>query len=279
MSVPAVTRPSSSVATRHNVVITGRPDGPPIVFAHGFGCDQDMWRGVVPAFTDDHRVVLFDHIGAGSSDSSAWDPVRHAGFDGYAADILAICEELDLQEVTLVAHSVSTMMAAIAAIAQPGRFRQLVLVAPSPWYLADPADGYDGGFTPEDLADLLESLDSNYFAWSESLAPVIMGTPDQPELGDQLTASFCRADPDIARRLMRTAFTTDFRPLLPQVGVPTVVLQCRDDAMAPLSVGDHVADRIPDATLVRLEAIGHCPHVSAPAETAAVIRAHLLGTP
>ena len=265
-----------AVAARHNVTVTGRPDGPVLLFAHGFGCDQDMWRDVIPAFTADHRVVAFDHIGSGGSDPAGYDPVRHATFDGYAADLLAICEELDLRDVTVVAHSVSTMMAALAAVEQPGRFRQLVLVAPSPYYLADAADGYDGGFTQEDLDEVLESLDSNYFTWAEAMAPMIMGVPDDPELGDQLTASFCRTDPDVARQMMRTAFTSDFRPVLPRISTPTLLLQCRDDAMAPLGVGDYLHERIAGSVLVRLQAIGHCPHVSAPAETAAAIRAHLL---
>jgi sigma-B regulation protein RsbQ len=264
------------VAERLNVTTYGRPDGPALLFAHGFGCDQGMWRGVLPYFTGDHRVVRYDLMGAGRSDTSAYDPVRYATLDGHAADMLAICEELDLAEVTLVAHSASTMMAVLAAIEQPDRFRQLVLVAPNPYFLDDPATGYHGGFYAEDVAEVSAALDSNYFTWAEAFAPMIMGVPDEPQLGEELTASFCRVEPDIARTLLRTMFTSDFRPLLPQVRTPTLVLQCRADAMAPPSVGDHLHAALAGSTLVQLRAIGHCPHISAPEETAAVIRAHLL---
>jgi sigma-B regulation protein RsbQ len=276
VSIDAAARAAGTVAERFNVSSTGRPDGPVLLFAHGFGCDQGMWRGVLPHVTDDHRVVRYDLMGAGRSDTSAYDPERYATLDGHAADILDICAELDLRDVTLVAHSVSTMMAVIAAIAEPDRFRQLVLVAPNPYFLDDPATGYAGGFSAADLAEVAAALDSNYFTWAEAFAPVIMGVPDAPELGEELTASFCRVDPDIARQLLRIMFTTDYRPLLPQVATPTLVLQCRADAMVPPSVGAHMHTAVPDATLVQLQAIGHCPHISAPEETAAAIRDHLL---
>ena len=267
--------PAGPVTERLNVTSTGRPDGPVVLLAHGFGCDQGMWDGVLPYLAADHRVVRYDLMGAGRSDTSAYDPERYAALDGHAADILAICAELDLHDVTLVAHSVSTMMAVIAAIEEPERFRQLVLVAANPYFMDDPVTGYSGGFSTEDLAEVSAALDSNYFTWAAAFAPVIMGTPDTPELGEQLTASFCRVEPDIARQLLRTMFTTDYRPLLPQVTTPTLLLHCRADAMVPSSVADHLHDRLPGSTLVRLQAIGHCPHISAPEETAAAICAHL----
>jgi sigma-B regulation protein RsbQ len=265
-----------SVVERLNATSTGRPDGPVLVLAHGFGCDQGMWRGVLPHLTDDHRVVRYDLMGAGRSDTSAYDPARYAALDGHAADVLDICTELDLHDVTLVAHSVSAMIALLAALREPGRFRQLVLVAANPYFLDDPATGYAGGFSAADLAEVSAALDSNYFTWAEAFAPVIMGVPDSPELGEELTASFCRADPDIARELLRIMFTTDYRPLLPRVTTPTVLLQCRADAMVPPSVGDHLHAELAGSTLVQLRAIGHCPHISAPAETAVAIRDHLL---
>ncbi|GAA4727137.1 alpha/beta hydrolase [Modestobacter marinus] len=264
------------VAQRLHVTSTGDPDGPVLLLAHGFGCDQGMWDGVLPHLRADHRVVRHDLMGYGRSDVAAYDPVRYATLDGHADDMLAICAELDLHDVTLVAHSVSTMMALLAAVREPGRFRQLVLVAASPYFLQDPAAGYDGGFSTADMAEVAGALDSNYFTWAEAMAPVIMGTPDDPEHGDRLTASFCRVDPDIARQLLGTMFATDFRPLLPQVATPTVILQSRADAMVPPSVGDHLHTHLAGSTLVQLEAIGHCPHISAPEETAAAIRAHLL---
>jgi sigma-B regulation protein RsbQ len=265
-----------SVVERLNATSTGRPDKPVLLLAHGFGCDQGMWRGVLPHLTDDHRVVRYDLMGAGRSDISAYDPARYAALDGHAADVLDICTELDLHDVTLVAHSVSAMIALLAALREPGRFRQLVLVAANPYFLDDPTTGYAGGFSAADLAEAFAALDSNYFTWAEAFAPVIMGVPDSPELGEELAASFCRADPDIARQLLRIMFTTDYRPLLPRVTTPTVLLQCRADAMVPPSVGDHLHAELAGSTLVQLQAIGHCPHISAPAETAEAIRDHLL---
>ena len=217
----AAARPTGAlrgpVAERLHVTATGDPDGPVLLLAHGFGCDQGMWRGVLPHLSGGHRVVRYDLMGAGRSDTTQYDPLRYAGLEGHAQDMLDICTEQDLRDVTLVAHSVSTMMAVIAAIQEPGRFRQLVLVAPNPYFLDDPDTGYEGGFSPADLAEVSAALDSNYFTWAEAFAPIIMGVPDAPELGEELTASFCRVDPDIARPLPRTMFTTDYRPLLPQV--------------------------------------------------------------
>lgn len=255
--------------------VSGVPGAQPVVFAHGFGCDQHMWRLVAPHFEDAFTVVTFDHVGAGGSDASAYDPVRHGSLQGYADDVLAIVRELDLQDVVLVGHSVSAMVAVLAAVAEPDRFAKLVLVAPSPRYVDD--DGYTGGFTEADIAELLESLDSNYLGWSSTMAPVIMGNPDRPELGAELTASFCRADPEIARRFARVTFLSDNRADLAGVTTPTLVLQCTDDVIAPVSVGEHVRDAIPGAQMVLLDATGHCPHLSAPEATTAAIAAFLRG--
>ena len=280
VSIDAAIRPApttaGSVTTRLNVTRSGPADGPVVLFAHGFGCDQGMWDGVLPHFAEDHHVVRYDLMGYGRSDLAAYDPERYATLDGHADDILAICRELDLHDVTLVAHSVSTMMAVLASLREPQRFRQLVLVAANPYFLQDPADGYDGGFSDADMTEVAGALDSNYFTWAEAMAPVIMGTPDAPEHGERLTASFCRVNPDVARQLLGTMFTTDYRPLLPQVTVPTVVLQCRADAMVPARVAEYLHEHLAGSTLVQLQALGHCPHISAPEETAAAIRAQLL---
>ncbi|GAA4625963.1 alpha/beta hydrolase [Cellulomonas oligotrophica] len=253
--------------------VSGVPGAQPVVFAHGFGCDQHMWRLVAPHFEDAFTVVTFDHVGAGGSDASAYDPVRHGSLQGYADDVLAIVRELDLRDVVLVGHSVSAMVAVLAAVAEPDRFAKLVLVAPSPRYVDD--DGYTGGFTEADIAELLDSLDSNYLGWSSTMAPAIMGNPDRPELGAELTASFCRADPEIARRFARVTFLSDNRADLAGVTTPTLVLQCTDDVIAPVSVGEHVRDAIPGAQMVLLDATGHCPHLSAPEATTAAIAAFL----
>jgi len=269
---------SSPVAARNHVTVTGRADGPVVLFAHGFGCDQGMWQRVLPHFVADHRVVLFDHVGAGRSDAAAYDREKYATLDGYAADLLEICRELDLHDVVLVAHSVSAMMAVVAAAAEPERFSRLVLVAPSPCYVDDPGTGYVGGFSREDIDELLESLDSNYFAWAAAMAPMVMGNPDSPELGSELTGSFCRTDPGIARDFARVTFLSDSRALLREVRTPALVLQCSEDLLAPVEVGRYVHEQLAGSTLVQLAATGHCPHVSAPEETAAAILGYLQPT-
>jgi sigma-B regulation protein RsbQ len=260
---------------RHNVRVTGRADGQPLMFAHGFGCDQHMWRYVAPAFEDDFRVILFDHAGAGQSDPAAYDPDRHGTLHGYAQDVLDILRALEATDVLFVGHSVSSMVGALADVAEPERFAKLVMVGPSPRYLDD--EGYVGGFTEADIRELLDSLDSNYLGWSSAMAPVIMGNGDRPELGEELTQSFCRTDPEIARRFAEVTFTSDNRADLPRVQAPTLVLQCAQDAIAPVSVGEYVAAALPRAELVMLDATGHCPNLSAPEETVAAIAPFLRG--
>jgi sigma-B regulation protein RsbQ len=259
--------------TRNNVVEHGPRDARPMLFAHGFGCDQNMWRYVWPAFAEDYRVILFDHVGAGGSDVAAYDRDRHASLQGYAADVLDICRELELEDIVFVGHSVSAMIGALAAAEEPERFGRLVLVGPSPRYIDD--DGYTGGFTREDIEGLLDSMDSNYLGWSSSMAPVIMGNGDRPELGDELTNSFCRADPEIARRFARVTFMSDNRADLARVRTPSLILQCSDDVIAPEAVGAYVHRELPGSDLVHLDATGHCPNLSAPGETIAAIRAYL----
>jgi sigma-B regulation protein RsbQ len=246
-----------------------------MLLAHGFGCDQNMWRYVWPAFAGSHRIVLFDHVGAGRSDPAAFDPERYASLDGYARDVLEICEKLDLRDVVFVGHSVAAMIGVLAAIAQPDRFARLVLVAPSPRYLDDEDTGYVGGFARADIDELLGSLESNFLGWSSTMAPVIMGNDERPELGEELTNSFCRTDPEIAAHFARTTFLSDNRDDLPRVRTPALVLQCSDDAIAPRQVGEFVADRLPAGQLVVLDATGHCPNLSAPEETVAAMRAFL----
>ncbi len=258
------------VTARHNINVSGVPDSPAILFAHGFGCDQNMWRLVAPRFAEDYRVVLFDHVGAGGSDLKAYDAQRYSSLAGYADDVLAICHALDLREVIFVGHSVSAMIGVLAAARQPELFAALVLVGPSPRYIDD--GDYVGGFSADDVEDLLTSLESNYLGWSEAMAPAIMGTPDRPELGEELAASFCRTDPDIARRFAGVTFRSDNRADLAQVTTPTLVLQCTNDVIAPTCVGEFVRDAMPNASMVMLNAAGHCPNLSAPHETIAAIR-------
>ena len=223
------------ILARHNVRVSGRTDGQPLLFAHGFGCDQNMWRFVASAFEDSFRVVLFDYAGAGNADPAAYDHDRHGSLEGYAEDVLAICHALEAEDVIFVGHSVSSMIGVLADLAEPDRFAKLVMVGPSPCYIND--EEYVGGFSAEDIRELLDSLDSNYLGWSSAMAPVIMGNGDRPELGEELTESFCRTDPTIARRFAEVTFTSDNRAELARVRTPTLVLQCMQDAIAPVSVG------------------------------------------
>jgi sigma-B regulation protein RsbQ len=268
MSASAIT-----AAERHNVHVHGPADAPPMLFIHGFGCDQNMWRFVWPQFADDFRVILFDHVGHGGADRSAFDAEHHSTLDGYASDVLDVCHELDLTDITFVGHSVSAMIGALAAIREPQRFARLVMIGPSARYIDD--DGYAGGFTRPDIDGLLESLDSNFLGWSAAMAPVIMGNPDRDELGEELRASFCATDPAIAQQFARVTFLSDNRDDLARVATPTLILQCADDAIAPTAVGEFVHAQLPDSELVYLRATGHCPNLSAPEETTAAIRAFL----
>ena len=261
------------IVDRCNVHELGRKNAQPLLFAHGFGCDQQMWRHVVPRFEDRFRIVLFDHVGAGGSDLSAYDPERYATLDGYAEDVLAICDELALEDVVFVGHSVAAMMGVLAAIREPERFDKLVFVGPSPRYIDD--TDYVGGFSEADIGELLDALDSNYLGWSRAMAPVIMGTPDRPDLTEDLTASFCRTDPDMAQRFARATFLADNRADLTKVEVPTLVIQTAQDAIAPVAVGEYVRDALPDSTFVLLDTTGHCPHLSAPDATAEAIEAFI----
>jgi sigma-B regulation protein RsbQ len=255
------------------VIVHGAPDAQPMLFAHGFGCDQNMWRFVAPTFADRYRVVVFDHVGAGGSDLSAYDPERYSSLGGYADDVVTICRELDLTDVIFVGHSVSAMIGVLAAETAPELFDALVLVGPSPRYIDD--DHYIGGFTARDIEELLDSLDSNYLGWSAAMAPVIVGRPDRPEFGNELTESFCRTDPAIASRFARVTFLSDNRADLATVQTPTLVLQCRDDVIAPIAVGEYVAQRMPNARMELLDTTGHCPNLSAPDLTAAAIERFL----
>jgi sigma-B regulation protein RsbQ len=262
-----------NAVARNNVQVHGRPDGPPMLFVHGFGCDSNMWRFVWPAFADSHRVILMDHVGHGGSDRTAFDRRRYATLEGYAEDVLDVCRELDLTDLTFVGHSVSAMIGALASIRAPERFARLVMVGPSPRYVDE--DGYVGGFSAADIDGLLESLDSNYLGWSSAMAPVIMANPDRPELGAELDNSFCATDPEIAKHFARVTFLSDNRADLAAVRVPALVLQCTDDVIAPQAVGEYVHGQLADSELVLLQATGHCPNLSAPEETTEAIRAFL----
>lgn len=261
------------VEKRNNVKVLGLQNGQPMMFAHGFGCDQNMWRFVTPAFESDYKVILFDQVGSGSSDLSAYSREKYSSLHGYAHDILELCRELHLTNVIYVGHSVASMMGVLAAIEESDRFDKLVLIGPSPSYIHD--QNYDGGFSRNDIEGLLEALDSNYLGWSRQMAPLIMGNPEHPRLGEELTNSFCRTDPEIAKQFARVTFLSDNRSDLQKVNVPALILQCSEDAIAPQVVGEYVHEQISRSELVLMKATGHCPNLSAPEETVDAIKAFL----
>jgi sigma-B regulation protein RsbQ len=258
-----------SALERNNVKVQGSGERA-MVFAHGFGCDQHMWRHVAPAFEDSFRTVLFDNVGAGGSDLSAYEPQKYASLSGYADDLIEIIQTLGETQTVFVGHSVSAMVGVLASLKAPDLFSSLILVGPSPRYIDD--GDYIGGFGTAQIEELLEFLADNPLAWSQAMAPAIMGNPERPELGEELTASFCRTDPAIAVAFARATFTSDNRADLPLVTTRTLILQCSDDVIAPLPVGQYVRDHIPGSEMLVLEATGHCPNLSAPAEVISAIR-------
>ena len=251
--------------------VTVRGEGTkPMLFAHGYGCDQSMWRFVAPAFEDTHRVILFDLAGSGRAHPSAYDRTRHASLAGYAQDVLEICEALALRDVVFVGHSVSAMIGVLAAALAPERFERMILVGPSPRYVND--EGYVGGFSRADIEGLVDTVDSNYLGWAASMAPVIMDNPDRPELAEELKNSFCRTDPEFARAFARVTFLSDNREDLGKVRIPALVIQTTNDVIAPVTVGQFVHQRLEGSTLAMIEARGHCPHLSAPEKTIDAMR-------
>ncbi|ADO74912.1 alpha/beta fold hydrolase [Stigmatella aurantiaca] len=262
-----------TVLQRNNVRILGR--GPKaMLLAHGYGCDQNVWRFITPAFLEDYRLVLFDHVGAGQSDLTAYVPGKYSTLKGYADDVLDLCRELGLQDAIFVGHSVGAMIGLLAAIAEPERFERMVMVGPSPCYITE--GDYTGGFTRQDIDGLLESLESNYLGWSSAIAPVIMGNPERPELAAELNNSFCRTDPEISKRFARVTFLSDNRTDLPKLKARTLVLQCAQDVIAPEAVGRYVHQSLARSELRMLKATGHCPHLSAPEETIEAMRSFLV---
>jgi len=257
---------------RNNVRVLGA--GPAtIVFSHGFGCDQTMWRLLAPTYAKRYRVVLFDHVGGGGSDLSAYDRSKYQALHGYANDVLEIVEEFGQGPVFFVGHSVSAMMGLLADVKAPSKFAGQIMVGPSPCYIND--GDYVGGFTRKDIDSLLETLEGNYLGWASNMAPAIMGAPEQPELGQELTNSFCRTDPEIAKQFARVTFLSDVREELPRLKTKTLIIQCNDDLIAPLTVGEYMHRQIPDSQLAIIQNVGHCPHLSAPGPVAAAMDAFL----
>jgi sigma-B regulation protein RsbQ len=257
------------VLKRNNVTVTGKGETP-MLFAHGYGCDQNMWRFITPAFQDDYKIILFDHVGFGRSDVSRYTPKRYGSLHAYADDILEICQALELQDVIFVGHSVSGIIGVLAAIQAPKVFQKLVLIGPSPRYINDLS--YTGGFDRQQINGLLESLDSDYLAWSMAISPLIMGNADRPELSEELARSFCQSNEEIARNFAYLTFLSDNRADLKKVRTKSLILQCQEDVIAPLAVGQYMHENLADSRLRVLKATGHCPNLSAPEETIAAIK-------
>ncbi|HNP73366.1 MAG TPA: alpha/beta hydrolase [Kouleothrix sp.] len=255
---------TNDIVTRNNIHTFGSGTQP-IMFAHGFGCAQPIWRLVAPAFADSHQVVLFDYVGAGRSDRSAFSATRYATLAGYAQDVVDICTALDLREIVFVGHSVSGMIGLLASLRMPERFANLILIGSSPRYINDPPDYY-GGFEREDIEGLLDLMEKNYRGWASYLAPLVMKNADRPELARELEESFHATEPTIARHFAEATFFTDNRQDLPHVAVRSLLLQCRDDMIVPQQVAEYLRDHIPASTLCELHATGHYPHVSHAAE-------------
>jgi sigma-B regulation protein RsbQ len=263
---------NKSIVARNNVKISGKGTQV-MMFAHGFGCDQNMWRYITPAYEQEYRLVLFDYVGAGKSDTASYIPERYASLQGYAQDVLDICHELQLEQVIFVGHSVSGMIGMLAALEEPELFCRLIMVGPSASYINE--DGYVGGFERKDIEGLLDTMEKNYIGWANFLAPNIMGNAERPELGAELADSFCTTDPVIARQFAEATFFSDNRRDLQRLKVPSLLLQCSDDIIAPLEVGNYLAKNIPNSTLRVMKATGHCPHMSEPEETIALINEYL----
>jgi sigma-B regulation protein RsbQ len=259
----------SSVEQRNHVNRLG--DGTqPMLFAHGYGCDQNMWRFITPAFRKDYQIVLFDHVGSGNSDQSAYDFEKYSSLGAYADDLNQICDELGLKRVILVAHSVSSMIGVLAASKRPGLYEKLILIGPSPCYINK--DDYFGGFTPGDIDELIETLESNYLGWSSFITPVIIGNPEMPEYSEELRNSFCAMNPEIAKHFAKVTFLSDNRKDLSSVFTPSLVVQCHPDVIAPVEVGKYVCSQMPDSRYVQLDAPGHCPHLTAPEQVISCIK-------
>jgi sigma-B regulation protein RsbQ len=262
-----------SVLTRNNVQVSG--NGPPMVFVHGFGCDQNMWRLLAPYFSETHTCILLDLVGSGRSDLSAYDPQKYGSLHGYASDLCEVLAATTSAPAVCVGHSVSSMIGLLANLRSPDQFVAQVMVGPSPCYVND--GDYVGGFERSDIESLLETMESNYLGWSSNMAPAIMGAPDQPELAVELTNSFCRTDPDIARQFARVTFLSDHRADLPKLRAPTLILQCSEDIIAPRCVGEYMQRQIPNSTLRVIDNVGHCPHLSAPGASAEAMEQFLAG--
>ncbi|WP_194973878.1 alpha/beta fold hydrolase [Aquiflexum lacus] len=263
---------NNELIKRNNIKIYGK-GSQPIVFAHGYGCDQNMWRFITPAFEKDYQIILFDHVGSGKSDANAYDFEKYSSLKGYANDLVEICTELNLQRVIFVGHSVSSMIGALADVERPELFEKLIFIGPSPSYINE--NGYFGGFSKEDIDELIETLESNYLGWSSFITPVIIGNPEKPEYSEELRNSFCSMNPEIAKHFAKVTFLGDNREDLPKVSTPALIIQCHPDVIAPVQVGEFVHNQMPLSKYELLDTPGHCPHLTAPEQVIDSIQTYL----
>ncbi|MCH8569749.1 MAG: alpha/beta hydrolase [Balneolales bacterium] len=263
---------NSDILSRNNVKIFGK-GSQPIVFAHGYGCDQNMWRFITPAFDTDYKIVVFDHVGSGKSDISAYDFEKYSSLQGYADDLNEICDELSLQNIIFCGHSVSSMIGLLAAADRPEVYEKLIFIGPSPCYINK--DDYIGGFSKEDIDELITTLESNYLGWSSFITPVIIGNEEKPEFSEELKNSFCSMNPDIAKHFAKVTFLSDNRSDLLRLINPALILQCNPDVIAPVEVGKYVHTKIPNSTYVLLNSSGHCPHLTDPDQVISNIDSYL----
>lgn len=247
------------ITKRNNVKIIGK-GSQVIMFAHGFGADQNSWKGIIPAFIPDFKIILFDYVGSGNSDIGSYNASRYNNLSGYADDVIDICKALDLEDVIFVGHSVSSMVGVLASLKMPSLFKKIVFIGPSPRYIND--EGYYGGMEEPDLEALLEMMDSNYLGWAGNMAPAIVGNADRPEHWENLSASFCATDPNIAKQFARVTFLSDNRKDLPLLKIPSLTIQCRDDILTSETVAKYILKHTPGNKMVLLDSTGHCPHLT-----------------
>jgi sigma-B regulation protein RsbQ len=265
----------SNIIKRNNVKVIGNGEKT-LMFAHGFGCDQNMWERLTPYFKDDYRLVLFDYVGSGQSELSAFDRQRYSSINGYAQDIIDVCEALYINEAVFIGHSVSCSAGIVAANLHPEYFSQLVLIGPSPCFLNLPPD-YLGGFDKQDLEELLELMDQNFVGWANYLAPVVAGLSGEGQIAGELSASFCSTDPLVAKTFARTTFFADNRKDFEQNNIPCLLLQHEKDTLAPLNVGEYLNSNTAKSTYRVLDVVGHCAHMSHAELVSETIKKYLSG--
>ncbi|MFT6898599.1 MAG: sigma-B regulation protein RsbQ [Paraglaciecola sp.] len=260
----------NSIKIRNNVNVSGRKNAPTVMLAHGFGCDQNMWRFMLPELEKHYQVVLFDYVGSGNSVLIDYSIEKYGKLEGYAEDIIDIIDELQLRDVTIIGHSVSAIIASIASLDIPLIIKKIVMVCPSPCFLNMPPD-YEGGFERIDLEELIALMDKNYIGWANYLAPLVMGSSQSQELIGELSGSFCSTDPIIAKTFAKATFFSDYRHILPDITCSVLILQSSCDALASVGVGHYMVDNIPDSEMVIIAAEGHCLHMTHYQEIAPII--------